>query len=78
MLLTYGGNRYIRNNKANDKVYWKCARWHSQCKARAITIFSDPYRQCVLKGQHNHTTDSESFSGGGVKRELVFKVEINK
>ncbi|XP_053946036.1 modifier of mdg4 isoform X10 [Anastrepha ludens] len=53
-LLSYEGHRFIKNNIYGMKVYWKCTKWHSNCKARAITSFAAPTR-CVIKGVHNHS-----------------------
>uniref|UniRef100_A0A182J4A7 FLYWCH-type domain-containing protein n=1 Tax=Anopheles atroparvus TaxID=41427 RepID=A0A182J4A7_ANOAO len=36
-MLIYDGHRYIKNNVYGDRTYWKCTKWHAQCKARAIT-----------------------------------------
>jgi hypothetical protein len=52
-ILIFEGHRYIKNNKHHDKVYWKCTKWHTGCKARAITTLTDE-SGCVLKNSHNH------------------------
>ncbi|XP_014089760.3 modifier of mdg4 isoform X10 [Bactrocera oleae] len=57
-LLSYEGHRFIKNNIYGTKVYWKCTKWHSNCKARAITSFAAPTR-CVIKGVHNHSIVKE-------------------
>ncbi|XP_054085979.1 modifier of mdg4 isoform X9 [Zeugodacus cucurbitae] len=57
-LLSYEGHRFIKNNIYGTKVYWKCTKWHSFCKARAITSFEAPTR-CVIKGVHNHSIVKE-------------------
>ncbi|CAD6994037.1 unnamed protein product [Ceratitis capitata] len=57
-LLSYEGHRFIKNNIYGMKVYWKCTKWHSNCKARAITSFAAPTR-CVIKGVHNHSIVKE-------------------
>lgn len=62
-MLIYRGNRYIRNNAYNDKVYWKCTRWHSGCKGRAITTENDPQGECVLKNEHLHGPIVQAVSG---------------
>lgn len=59
-LLVYNGTRFIRNNSHNDKVYWKCTRWHSGCKARIITSLKDPYGGVAPKNLHNHPVDDVS------------------
>lgn len=47
------GQKYIQNNKYGDKIYWKCSRWHDKCKARAITLQSQP--DCIIRrNEHNH------------------------
>lgn len=47
------GEKYIQNNKYGDKIYWKCSRWHDKCKARAITLLSQP--ECITRrNEHNH------------------------
>ncbi|XP_036324973.1 uncharacterized protein LOC118738156 [Rhagoletis pomonella] len=57
-LLSYGGHRFIKNNIYGMRVYWKCTKWHSHCKARAITSFAAP-TCCVIKGVHNHSIVKE-------------------
>lgn len=52
-LLHYMGKRYVRNNLHGQKVYWKCTKWHSGCKARAITWANDS-TSVILKNSHNH------------------------
>ncbi|XP_058451513.1 uncharacterized protein LOC131430494, partial [Malaya genurostris] len=52
-VLIYEGHRYIKNNTHSGKVYWKCTKWHSGCKARAITNRLTP-DACLLKNTHNH------------------------
>ena len=45
--------KYIQNNKYGKKIYWKCSKWHDGCKARAITLLSDP--NCIIRrNEHNH------------------------
>lgn len=47
------GRKYIQNNKYGDKIYWKCSKWHDGCKARAITLKSQP--DCIVRrNEHNH------------------------
>lgn len=47
------GRKYIQNNKYGKKIYWKCSKWHDSCKARAITLLSDP--NCIIRrNEHNH------------------------
>lgn len=53
-LLHHNGIRYIRNNTYGGKVYWKCTRWHSKCKARAITTEEEPDGPVTIKNSHNH------------------------
>lgn len=55
-VLIYDGHRYIKNNLASGRMYWKCSKWHTNCKARAITLVSNP-NHCVLKNSHNHDAD---------------------
>uniref|UniRef100_A0AAG5CMR6 BTB domain-containing protein n=1 Tax=Anopheles atroparvus TaxID=41427 RepID=A0AAG5CMR6_ANOAO len=52
-MLIYDGHRYIKNNVYGDRTYWKCTKWHAQCKARAITNSVAP-DECTLKNLHNH------------------------
>ncbi|XP_055695331.1 modifier of mdg4-like isoform X10 [Lutzomyia longipalpis] len=52
-LLIHDGHRYIRNNCHGNKIYWKCTKWHTGCKARAITKLFDS-EVCRLKNIHNH------------------------
>lgn len=52
-LLHYDGHKYIKNNIHGKAVYWKCTKWHSGCKARAITnLYSTDV--CYTKNVHNH------------------------
>uniref|UniRef100_A0A182F8L4 FLYWCH-type domain-containing protein n=1 Tax=Anopheles albimanus TaxID=7167 RepID=A0A182F8L4_ANOAL len=60
-MLIYQGHRYIQNNVYAGKKYWKCTKWHSQCKARAITDSADPER-CILKNTHNHNVADVSHA----------------
>lgn len=47
------GRKYIQNNKYGEKIYWKCSKWHDGCKARAITLISQP--ECITRrNEHNH------------------------
>jgi FLYWCH zinc finger domain len=47
------GQKYIQNNKYGEKIYWKCSKWHDGCKARAITLQSQP--ECITRrNEHNH------------------------
>lgn len=51
------GRKYIQNNKYGEKIYWKCSKWHDSCKARAITLLSDP--TCIIRrNEHNHIENS--------------------
>lgn len=52
-VLIYEGHRYIKNNSHSGKIYWKCTKWHSGCKGRAITNVLTP-ETCMLKNTHNH------------------------
>lgn len=52
-LLHYMGHKYIKNNVHGANIYWKCTKWHSGCKARAITNSSVP-DSCSIKNNHNH------------------------
>uniref|UniRef100_A0A182TVV6 FLYWCH-type domain-containing protein n=1 Tax=Anopheles melas TaxID=34690 RepID=A0A182TVV6_9DIPT len=60
-VLMYDGHRYIKNNCYGGKMYWKCSKWHTNCKARAITSVSNP-EQCVLKNAHNHDVPREDMA----------------
>ncbi|XP_052888785.1 modifier of mdg4-like isoform X12 [Anopheles moucheti] len=60
-VLIYDGHRYIKNNCYGGKMYWKCSKWHTQCKARAITSTNEP-TQCVLKNSHNHDIPGEEIT----------------
>lgn len=51
--LFHMGQKYIRNNAHGDKIYWKCTKWRIGCKARAITLKSDP-NTCIIKSDHHH------------------------
>lgn len=53
-LLHYGGHKYIRNNVYFQNVYWKCTKWHSGCRARAITSTVDD-TVCSTKNVHTHS-----------------------
>lgn len=51
------GRKYIQNNKYGEKIYWKCSKWHDGCKARAITLLSQP--DCIIRrNEHNHPENS--------------------
>lgn len=52
-MLFHLSQKYIRNNIHGDRIYWKCSKWHSGCKGRAITLISNPIA-CVVKNKHNH------------------------
>lgn len=52
-LLFFEGHRFIKNNIYGSNIYWKCSKWHSNCKARAITSLEVPSK-CIIKGVHNH------------------------
>lgn len=53
-ILVCQGEKYIRNNKYGEKIYWKCSRWHIGCKARAITLETKS-DYIIRKNSHNHT-----------------------
>lgn len=53
-ILVCQGEKYIKNNKYGEKIYWKCSRWHIGCKARAITLESKS-NYIIRKNSHNHT-----------------------
>lgn len=57
-ILSLGNHRYIRNNAHGEKIYWKCTKWHSNCKARAITELHKPEGKVITKNKHNHDEDS--------------------
>lgn len=46
--------KYIKNNKYGEKIYWKCSKWHIGCKARAITLESK-FNYIMRKNSHSHT-----------------------
>lgn len=51
------GQKYIQNNKYGEKIYWKCSKWHDGCKARAITLQSQP--ECITRrNEHNHSENT--------------------
>ena len=52
-LLYFEGHRFIKNNIYGSNIYWKCSKWHNNCKARAITSLEVPSK-CIIKGCHNH------------------------
>ncbi|XP_005180546.1 modifier of mdg4 isoform X9 [Musca domestica] len=52
-LLFFEGHRFIKNNIYGSNIYWKCSKWHSNCKVRAITSLEVPSK-CIIKGVHNH------------------------
>uniref|UniRef100_A0A182NKW8 BEN domain-containing protein n=1 Tax=Anopheles dirus TaxID=7168 RepID=A0A182NKW8_9DIPT len=60
-VLIYEGHRYIKNNMHGGRLYWKCSKWHTNCKARAITLLANP-NQCVLKNLHNHDSLPEDVT----------------
>lgn len=53
-ILVCQGEKYIKNNKYGEKIYWKCSRWHIGCKARAITLDSK-LNYIIRKNSHNHS-----------------------
>ncbi|XP_037807982.1 modifier of mdg4-like isoform X6 [Lucilia sericata] len=57
-LLYFEGHRFIKNNIYGSNIYWKCSKWHSNCKARAITSLEVPSK-CIIKGCHNHPLTNE-------------------
>ncbi|KAL9893460.1 modifier of mdg4-like isoform X9 [Glossina fuscipes] len=61
-LLFFEGQRFIKNNIYGSNIYWKCTKWHKNCKARAITSLEVPSK-CVIKGVHNHPLLSEDWIG---------------
>lgn len=61
-LLFFEGQRFIKNNIYGSNIYWKCTKWHKNCKARAITSLEVPSK-CVIKGVHNHPLISEDWIG---------------
>ena len=54
-LLHFEGHKYIKNNIYGQNIYWKCTKWHSGCKARAITHIYDIH-VCSTRNVHNHFT----------------------
>lgn len=64
------GRKYIQNNKYGEKIYWKCSKWHDGCKARAITLLSEP--DCIIRrNEHNHP------EGMADKDEEAIKIETS-
>lgn len=57
-LLYFEGHRFIKNNIYGSNIYWKCSKWHNNCKARAITSLEVPSK-CIIKGCHNHPLTNE-------------------
>ncbi|XP_065372595.1 modifier of mdg4-like isoform X9 [Calliphora vicina] len=57
-LLYFEGHRFIKNNVYGSNIYWKCSKWHNNCKARAITSLEVPSK-CIIKGCHNHPLTNE-------------------
>lgn len=55
-IMLLGSHRYIRNNAYGDKLYWKCTRWHTGCRARMITSVYDE-SSGAPRGAHNHDDD---------------------
>lgn len=53
-ILVCQGEKYIKNNKYGEKIYWKCSRWHIGCKARAITLESK-LNYIIRKNSHSHS-----------------------
>lgn len=74
-LLLYEGHKYIKNNEHGTNIYWKCTKWHGNCKARAITSLFDK-TVIVLKNVHNHDafelTKSDDVSGIETYNILVY------
>lgn len=52
-ILVCQGEKYIKNNKYGEKIYWKCSKWHIGCKARAITLESK-LNYIMRKNSHSH------------------------
>lgn len=62
------GRKYIQNNKYSDKIYWKCSKWHAGCKARAITLVTQP--DCITRrNEHNHPVNDKDDEDINVKTE---------
>lgn len=53
-ILILGQHKYIRNNVYGTNVYWKCTKWHTGCKSRAITSLHDQ-NWCTTRNVHNHS-----------------------
>lgn len=62
--LRLNGYTYLRKNKYNGKVYWRCVLFRSQhCRATAITREGRDGRNVLKEGVHEHPPeDSESDS----------------
>lgn len=52
-VLHLAGHKYIRNNTYGNNIYWKCTKWHTNCKARLITSIVDPHT-FTTRSEHNH------------------------
>lgn len=52
-ILILGPHKYIRNNVYGSNVYWKCTKWHTGCRSRAITSLTDE-SLVTTRNIHNH------------------------
>lgn len=53
-ILILGPHKYIRNNVYGSNVYWKCTKWHTGCRSRAITSLVDE-SLVTTRNVHNHS-----------------------
>lgn len=53
-ILILGPHKYIRNNVYGSNVYWKCTKWHTGCRSRAITSLTDE-SLVTTRNVHNHS-----------------------
>ncbi|XP_037029105.1 modifier of mdg4 isoform X13 [Bradysia coprophila] len=54
-ILILGPHKYIRNNVYGSNVYWKCTKWHTGCRSRAITSLTDE-SLVTTRNIHNHAS----------------------
>ena len=52
-MLLVDGHLFVKDKKIRDKTYWKCHKFSSYCKCRAITVNED----VTISKEHNHSAD---------------------
>lgn len=52
-MLLVDGHLFVKDKKIQDKTYWKCHKFSSYCKCRAITVNED----VTISKEHNHSAD---------------------